>query len=115
MNQSAVTLGDSNQVSNQISQLRETDVQAQLKNLLSQLQAAIESEPSMSEEEKKEALMEVGEIAAAGQSPTDGPMKQAAKRALNALKGITLGLDETTKLATTAKGLLSAIALLLGL
>ncbi|MEM8504113.1 MAG: pentapeptide repeat-containing protein [Cyanobacteria bacterium P01_D01_bin.1] len=115
VNQSAVTLGDSNQVSNQIGQLGETETQTQLKNLLTQLQGAIESEPSLSEEEKTEALVEVGEIAAAGQSPTDGPMKKAAKRSLNALKGITLGLDETTKLATTAKGLLNAIALLFGL
>nr|WP_228024957.1 pentapeptide repeat-containing protein [cf. Phormidesmis sp. LEGE 11477] len=115
VNQSAVTLGDSNQVSNQINQLGETETQAQLKNLLNQLQAAIESEPALSEEEKTEALVEVGEIAAAGQSPTDGPMKKAAKRSLNALKGITLGLDETTKLATTAKGLLNAIALLFSL
>ncbi len=115
VNQSAVTLGDSNRVSNQINQLGETEAQTQLKNLLNQLQAAIESEPALSEEEKTEALVEVGELAAAGQSPTDGPMKQAAKRSLNALKGITLGLDETTKLATTAKGLLNAIALLFSL
>ena len=55
---------------------------------------------------------EVGESAAAGRSPTDGPMKKAAKRAVNALKGITLGLSETTTLATTAKGILDAITLL---
>ncbi len=115
VNQSALSIGDSNHVSNQISQLGETDVQLQLKNLLTQLQAAIESEPNLNEEEKREALAEVGEIAAAGQSPTDGPMKKAAKRAINALKGITLGLSETTTLATTAKGMLDAIALLFAL
>lgn len=115
VNQSAVTLGDSNQVSNRINQLEETETQVQLKNLLTQLQAAIESEPGLSEEEKTEALEEVGEIAAAGRSPTDEPMQKAAKRAINAIKAITLSLGETTKLATTAKGLLNTIALLFSL
>ena len=115
VNQSAVTLGDSNQVSNRINQLEETETQVQLKNLLTQLQAAIESEPGLSEEEKTEALEEVGEIAAAGRSPTDELMQKAAKRAINAIKAITLRLGETTKLATTAKGLLNAIALLFSL
>jgi len=115
VNQSAVVMGDRNEVSNQISQLGETADQVQLKNLLTQLQSAIEPEPSMNEEAKTDALTEVGELAAAGQSPQESSMQKAAKRSLNVLKGITLGLGETTKLAETAKGLLSAIALLFGL
>ena len=115
VNQSAVDIGDSNLVSNQIEQIGETPTQSQLKNLLTQLKTAIESEPTLGEEEKAEALKEVGEIAAAGQSPQDGPMKEAANRSLNAVKGITLGLGETTKLAQTASGLLQAIALLFSL
>ena len=115
VNQSSIIAGDNNQVSNQINQLGETETQAQLKDLLTQLKTAIESEPDLSQEEKSDALEEVGQLAAAGQSPQDGPMKKAAKRSLNVIKGITLGLGETTKLAETTSGLLKAIALLFGL
>ena len=79
VNQSSIIAGDNNQVSNQINQLGETEIQAQLKDLLTQLETAIESEPTLSAEDKAEALEEVGELAAAGQSPQDGPMKKAAK------------------------------------
>lgn len=115
VSQSSIVAGDNNQVSNQINQLGKTEPQAQLKELLAQLKAAIESEPALSKEEKADALEEVGELAAAGQSPQEGPMKKAAKRSLNVIKGITLGLGETTKLAQTASELLRAIALLFGL
>ncbi|MGB3571475.1 MAG: pentapeptide repeat-containing protein, partial [Phormidesmis sp.] len=115
VNQSAVILGDHNTVTNQINQLGDSQTQAQLKDLLLQLTAAIEAELTLAEDEKADALAEVSELAAAGQAPNDGSMKKTAKRSLNVLKGITLGIGETTKLATTAKGLLEAIALLFSL
>ena len=115
-NNSVVSLRDtSGQVTNQITQLGDDPTQAQLKDMLAQLQAAIESEPDLSEADKTEALEEVKQIAAAGQAPNDGPMKKAAKRALNVLKGMTVGLGVTTQLVTACNGLLPAIALLFGL
>ncbi|MGB7488507.1 MAG: hypothetical protein WA901_20100, partial [Phormidesmis sp.] len=115
VSQSAVSLGDNNTVTNQINQLGDSQTQAQLKDLLLQLTAAIEAELTLAEDEKADALAEVSELAAAGQAPNDGSMKKTAKRSLNVLKGITLGIGETTNLATTAKGLLDAITLLFSL
>ena len=115
-NNSVVSLRDtSGQVTNQITQLGDNPTQAQLKDMLAQLQAAIEEEPNLSEAEKTEALEEVKQIAAAGQAPQDGPMKKAAKRALTVLKGMTVGLGVTTQFVTACNGLLPAIALLFGL
>ena len=115
-NQSVVSLRDiSGQVNNQIAQLSDEPVQAQLKDLLGQLQTAIGAESELSEETKTEALEEVKALAAAGQAPQEGPMKKAAKRAITVLKGMTVGLGETTKFVEACKGLLPAIALLFGL
>lgn len=115
-NNSVVSLRDTSvQVTNQIAQLSDAPTQTQLKDLLAQLQTAIEAESAMSEAEKTEALEEVRQIAAAGQSPQDGPMKAAAKRALNVLKGMTVGVAGATKFAEACSGLLPAIALLFGL
>ncbi len=115
-NNSVVSLRDiSGQVNNQIAKLSDEPVQTQLKDLLAQLQTAIEAEPALNEEQKTEALEEVKELAAAGQSPQDGPMKKAAKRAITVLKGITVGLGETTKFVEACNGLLPAISALFGL
>ncbi len=115
-NNAVVSLRDiSGQVTNQISEIGDEPTQAQLKDMLAQLQAAIEGEPNLSEAEKTDALEEVKQIAAAGQAPQDGPMKKAAKRALNVLKGMTVGMGATTNFVTACNGLLPAIALLFGL
>ncbi|MGB3300239.1 MAG: pentapeptide repeat-containing protein, partial [Phormidesmis sp.] len=115
-NQSVVNLRDiSGQVNNQIAQLSDESTQTQLKDLLTQLQTAIETEESLSEGEKTEALAEVREIAKAGQAPEDGPMKATAKRSLNVLKGMTVGVGAATKFVTACNGLLPAISILFGL
>ena len=114
--QSVVSLRDiSGQVNNQIAQLSNETAQAKLRDLLAQLQTAIETDPKLSEAAKTKALEEVKEIAAAGQTPQNGPMKDAAKQAITMIRGITLGLGETTKFVEACNGLLPAIALLFGL
>lgn len=105
----------SGKVTNQITQLSNEPTQAQLKELLAQLQTAIESEESFSEDEKTEALAEVQQLAIAGQAPKDGPMKKAAKRAITVLKGMTVGVGATTKFVEACNGLLPAIGILFGL
>ena len=113
---SVVSLRDiSGQVNNQIAQLDNSSTQTQLKELLTQLETAIQSEPNLSEEQKTEALEEVKELAAAGQAPQEGRMKKAAKRAINTLKGMTTGVDTATKFVEACNGLLPAIGLLFGL
>lgn len=117
-NNSIVSLRDiSGQVSNQINQLGGSETQAQLQDLLTQLQSAIETEPALSEDEKAEALEEVEAIAEAGQTveADSGKSQKLAKRAMNALKGMTAGLTETTKLVEICGRLLPAIGLLFGL
>ena len=117
-NNSVVSLRDiSGHVSNQINQLGGGATQTQLKDLLTQLQTAIKTEPALSEDEKTEALKEVGTIAEAGQTlATDsGQSQKLAKRAMNTLKGMTAGLTETTKLVEVCNRLLPAIGLLFGL
>lgn len=117
-NNSIVSLRDiSGQVSNQINQLSGSETQAQLKDLLTQLQAAIETEPALNEDDKTEALEEVGSIAEAGQTMAadSGKSQKLAKRAMRTLKGMTAGLTETTKLVEVCNRLLPAIGLLFGL
>ena len=115
VSQSVVAAGNNNTITQQIELLGEDKVQTQLKDLLQQLQAAIETEPNLNAEQKEEALAEVKELAVAGQSAQDGPMKKAAKRAITVLKGMTIGVGETTKFVEACNGLLPAISLLFGL
>jgi uncharacterized protein YjbI with pentapeptide repeats len=115
---SVVNLRDiSGQVSNQIGQLPTESIlnQPSLKDLLTQLQNAIETDTELAEDAKAEALTEVGEIANAAQSPKEGVMQKAAKGAINALKGIATGLSDASKLASACKELLPLITSMFGL
>lgn len=84
-----------------------------LKALLTQIQAAIESEPELSDEDKVEALEQVKVLAEAGQSPEDGPLKRAAKTSIKILKGTAATLPNATKLVEEFNKFLPAIATLL--
>lgn len=86
-----------------------------LKELLTQLQTAIEDETELSSEDKAEALEQVKVLAEVGQKPEDSALKKAGKTALKILKGTTIGLSETTKLVLECAKLLPAIATLLAL
>ncbi|MEL6383631.1 MAG: pentapeptide repeat-containing protein, partial [Cyanobacteria bacterium J06626_18] len=113
---STLNLGEiSGQVSNQISQLPDTTPgtdQPSLKELLVQLQAAVEQDTELSEIEKKEALGEVAKLAEAGTQPQESAMQRMAKRATAALKSITEPLSEASKLANACKTLLPPIVAL---
>ncbi|MGB3308870.1 MAG: pentapeptide repeat-containing protein [Nodosilinea sp.] len=115
---SVVNLRDiSGQVSNQINQLptESTPDQPSLKDLLASLQNAVEADNELGEDEKIEALAEVGELANAAQSPKEGVMKKSAKGAMNALKGIAASLSDASKLASACKELLPLIMTAFGL
>ncbi|MEO1351289.1 MAG: pentapeptide repeat-containing protein [Cyanobacteria bacterium J06635_15] len=110
------TLGEvSGAVTNTINQLSDSPISEQpsLKELLLQLQAVIESEPAMTEDDKVEAMEQVKILAEAGQKPEDGALKKAAKTAIKILKGTTASLSETTKLVKECSILLPAISALL--
>jgi hypothetical protein len=86
-----------------------------LKELLSQLQAAIEGETELSQEDKTEALEQVKALLELGQKPEDGTLKKAAKTAIKILKGTVAGLSDVTKLFQESVKLLPMIASLLGI
>ena len=102
-------------VTNTINQLPETSQSEQpnLKELLTQLQKAIETETELPNEDKAEALEQVKTLAEAGQTPQDSNLQKAAKTAMKILKGTTSGLSETTKLVLECSKLLPAISALL--
>ena len=113
MEGSVVNLGAiSGQVSVQINQLPDTTAsvnQHNLKDLLTQLKAAVDDDSELSDDEKAEALGEVAKLAKAGKNPQENAMQRMAKRATDALKSIAEPLSEASKLATVCKSLLPMI------
>lgn len=110
---STLNLGEiSGQVSNQINQLPDVAPdpgKPSLKDLLTQLQQAVETDPELSDIEKKEALGEVAKLAEAGSNPTENAMQRMVKRAADNLKSIAEPLTEASNLAEACKKLLPLI------
>lgn len=107
----------SGSVSNTISQLRTADTPeaSELADKLVQLQAVIENEPSLSIEDKNDALIQVKALAEAGQNPQEGTMQQVAKGAIRMLKGLSTELPTATAIFHEINHLLPEIAHLFGL
>jgi len=105
----------SGSVTNTINRIPESSDPSQpsLKELLTQLQKAIEIESELPDEDKVEALEQVKTLAEAGQNPEDSGLKKAAKTAMKVLKGTVSGLPEVTKVVAECAKLLPAIAALL--
>ncbi|WP_242051821.1 pentapeptide repeat-containing protein [Phormidium sp. FACHB-1136] len=116
---STLNLGTiSGQVSNQINQIPAPIVadQPSLKDILTQLQTAVETDGELSDEEKAEALQAVGRIATAGAEPNpDAKAKGIVKRATDTLKGLAESLTDASKLAEACKTLLPTILSLFAL
>ncbi|GAX34152.1 pentapeptide repeat-containing protein [Nodularia sp. NIES-3585] len=114
----ALNLGDiSGTVTNTINELPSSPEPDKpgVKELLAQLQAAIEAEKDLPQEDKAEALEQVKTLAEAGKSPQEGAMQKAAKTALKILKGTVASLPSATKLVEECSKLLPMISQLLGL
>ncbi len=86
-----------------------------IKELLTQLQDAIATSTDLEDEDKAEALEQVGALAEAGKNPSDSVMKKAAKTAMKILKGTAASLPTATKLVEEFNELLSVIAKFFGL
>ena len=111
-----VAIGDiSGSVTNTINQLPASpDPDSPgIKELLAQLQAAIEAESELPDEDKAEALEQVKTLAEAGQKPEDNVLQKAAKTSMKILKGTVANLPDAAKLAESCVKLLPAIATLL--
>jgi uncharacterized protein YjbI with pentapeptide repeats len=93
-----VALGDvSGSVTNTINQSppsSTSDIPG-IQDLLAQLKAAIESEATLPNEDKSEALEQVKILAKAGQNPSDSGSQKAAKTAIKILKGTAAELPNT--------------------
>jgi uncharacterized protein YjbI with pentapeptide repeats len=107
----------SGNVTQSIGQLEKVDEPEapKLADLLKQLQAAIEADANLSEEDKAEALEQVKVLAEAGQNPKEGAMQKTAKSAMRMLKGIIADLPTVATLVESGNKLLPAIAQLFGL
>jgi uncharacterized protein YjbI with pentapeptide repeats len=86
-----------------------------IKELMTQLQAAIEADTNLSDEDKAEALEQVKAIAEAGQKPEDGAMQKMVKNALKFLKGTIADLPSTVELVQSCGKLLPLITKFFGL
>ncbi|MEH2265706.1 pentapeptide repeat-containing protein [Nostoc sp.] len=114
----AFSLGDiSGAVTNTINELPKSSEADKpgIKELLTQLQAAIEADTNLSKEDKAEALEQVKALAEAGKSPQEGAMQKAAKTAIKILKGTISSLPSATKLVEQCSNLLPLISTFLGL
>ena len=117
LSSSTLNLGEiSGSVTNTINQLQTASPEAaQLADLLKQLQAAIEAEPALSDDDKALALEQTAKLAEAGKTRADETTKKPAKLAVGFLKGLVGALPDTTKLVEACAKLLPLITGLLGL
>ena len=72
--------GNISNIINQLPSSSEADKPG-IKELLTQLQAAIESDPNLSKDDRNDALEQVKNLAEAAQNPNDAAMKNQAKTA----------------------------------
>ncbi|MBD2494233.1 pentapeptide repeat-containing protein [Nostoc sp. FACHB-280] len=86
-----------------------------IKELLTQLQAAISQSSELSDEDKAEALEQVKTLAEAGQNPQEPVKQKVAKTAITMLKGLFSGLPAVATLVEAANKLLPVISKLFGL
>jgi uncharacterized protein YjbI with pentapeptide repeats len=116
---STLNLGQiSGQVTNQINQIPAPAApdQPNLRDILTQLQTAVETESELSDDEKAEALQAVARIATAATDPSPSAKTQGiVKRATATLKGMTETLTDASKLADACTKLLPLVLSLFAL
>jgi uncharacterized protein YjbI with pentapeptide repeats len=116
---STLNLGQiSGQVTNQINQIPAPAVpdQPDLRDLLTQLKTAAETDSELSDDEKAEALQAVSRIATAATDPAPSEKTQGlVKRATATLKGMTETLTDASKLADACTKLLPLVLSLFAL
>lgn len=118
LSMTGVAIGEiSGNVTNTINQLPDSPEPDKpgIKKLLMKLQAAIEADRNLNDEDKAEALEQVKAIAEAGQKPEDGAMQKMAKNAMKFLKGTIADLPSTVELVQTCGKILPLITKFFGL
>jgi predicted RNase H-like nuclease (RuvC/YqgF family) len=115
---STLNIGEiSGTVTNSINQLPASPQSDQpgIKELLTELQIAIEAETNLSDKSKALALKQVKALAEVGKNPQESTMQEAGETAMTMLKGILAGLPTTATLLEACSKLLPMIAKLLPL
>jgi uncharacterized protein YjbI with pentapeptide repeats len=117
IHQSTLNSDISGTVTNSINQLPASPQSDKpgIKELLTELQTAIEAETDLSDDDKAEALEQVKTLAEVGKNPQDSTLQKAGKKAMTMLKGILAGLPTTATLLEACSKLLPMIAKLLPL
>lgn len=100
--------GNVSNIINQLPSSSDAD-QPGIKELLIQLQDAIEADPNLSEVDKKDALEQVKDLAEAAQNPNDGGMKEKAAKAGRMLGRIISGIPTAAQLVEACSKLLPLI------
>jgi hypothetical protein len=115
---STFNIGDiSGAVTNTVQQLKDSDQPdaPQLADLISQLQTAIESDLSLTEEQKKDSLEALATIGEEGQKPPETRVQKLCKFAVNSLKALVPVATTTGALAKVLQEYLPQISTILGL
>jgi uncharacterized protein YjbI with pentapeptide repeats len=115
---STFNIGDiSGAVTNTVQQLKDSDQPdaPQLADLISQLQVAIESDPCLTEEQKKDCLEALATIGEEGQKPPESRVQKLCKFAVNSLKALVPVATTTGALAKALQEYLPQISTILGL
>ncbi|MCC5602453.1 hypothetical protein [Nostoc favosum] len=86
-----------------------------IKELLTQLQAAIEAEENLTPKDKEKALKQVKALAEASQNPNNEEKQNLADTAITMLKGVILALPQTTGLFEAWNNLSPIISKFLGI
>jgi hypothetical protein len=114
----ALNLGDiSGTVTNTINELPASPEPEKpgIKELLTQLQTAIEAEENLTPKNKEKALKQVKALAEASQNPNDEEKQDLADTAITMLKGLISGLPTAATLAEACSKLLPMISKFLGI
>lgn len=82
----------------------------EIKSLLDRLQKAIETDKTLSNDDKKEALRQIIKLAEASNAPDEGAMKAIAKNVIRFFKGLSSELPEKVELVKSLVELLPLIA-----
>ncbi|MCC3450769.1 MAG: hypothetical protein JGK04_24515 [Microcoleus sp. PH2017_39_LGB_O_B] len=80
-----------------------------IKELLTELQIAIEAETNLSDDDKAEALEQVKTLAEVGKNPQESTMQKAGKTAMKILKGTIASLPSAATLVEACSKLLFEI------
>ncbi|MEM9007584.1 MAG: hypothetical protein AAGE59_29185, partial [Cyanobacteria bacterium P01_F01_bin.86] len=114
---SSITIGDLNgRVSNTIQSIRDIaqGETQDIADILGALQTAINSDDTLSESQKVQAMEAVATLAEESQKPKEQRLSKMCSLAMNALKGITSTLSDASKLGDLLKTYLPTLVSLLG-